>query len=114
MTSSFPFRTRAVIVIMLAAVCWSPLIPPCAAGSAPSKLRDPMQVGAGQLTFAQIRATAANGGVLIEWRTGLEIDNLGFNVYREQRGRREQLNPEIIAGSALISGRGNPQKMVFL
>ena len=108
MSSGFPFRTRPVIAILAAAVFWSPLIPPCAATSARSKLRDAKKVGAAQLALIQVKATAANGGVLIEWRTGLEIDNLGFNVYRERNGRREQLNPGIIAGSAFIGGRENP------
>jgi hypothetical protein len=108
MSSGCPFRIRAVTAILAAAVFWSPLIPTWAATSARSRLRDARQVGAAQLALTQVRATAANGGVLIEWRTGLEIANLGFNVYRERSGRREQLNPGIIAGSALITGRGNP------
>ena len=113
MSSGFPFRTRPVIAILAAAVFWSPLIPPCAATSARSKLRDAKKVGAAQLALIQVKATAANGGVLIEWRTGLEIDNLGFNVYRERNGRRELLNPGIIAGSALIGGRENPPPAGF-
>src|SRR5215813_11902254 len=56
--------------------------------------------------LAQVTATVSEEGVLIEWRTGLEIDNLGFNIYREQNGRREQLNRGIIAGSALMVGQG--------
>src|SRR5258708_385829 len=112
-SSGFTFRARPVIAILAAAVFWSPVIPPCAATSAPSGVRYARQGGAVQLALAQLKATAARGGVLIEWRTGLEIDNLGFNVYRERNGRREQLNPEIIAGSALISGRENPQKDGF-
>jgi hypothetical protein len=113
MSSGCPFRIRAVTAILAAAVFWSPLIPTWAATSGPSRLRDAKQVGAAQLALTQVRATAANGGVLIEWRTGLEFDNLGFNVYRERSGRHEQLNPGIIAGSALIAGRGNPLQAGF-
>ncbi len=51
----------------------------------------------------QAHATASDRGVLIEWRTGFELDNLGFNVYRTSSGQRTQLNPGLIAGSALIS-----------
>ncbi|GEM_PF-1468640 len=43
-------------------------------------------------------------GTLIRWKTGREIDNLGFRVYRETNGQTKQLNKEIIAGSALIAG----------
>src|SRR5580765_7820314 len=113
MSSGCPFRIRAVAAILAASVFWSPLIPTWAATSAPSRLRDARQVGAAQLALTQVRATAANRGVLIEWRTGLELDNLGFNVYRERSGRREQLNPGIIAGSALITGRENPLQAGF-
>jgi hypothetical protein len=45
---------------------------------------------------------------VIEWRTSFELDNLGFNVYRDQGGTRTQVNPAIIAGSALIVGQGTP------
>src|SRR5712692_11641325 len=51
----------------------------------------------------QAHATASDRGVLIEWRTGFEPDNLGFNVYRTSSGQRTQLNPGLIAGSALSS-----------
>jgi hypothetical protein len=46
----------------------------------------------------------AGGSVLVEWHTGLEVDNLGFNVYRETNGKRVRLTPQIIAGSALMAG----------
>jgi uncharacterized repeat protein (TIGR01451 family) len=43
--------------------------------------------------------------VVLQWKTGREVHNLGFNIYREQGGERVQLNPSLIAGSALfISG----------
>ena len=49
-------------------------------------------------------ATSANGGVNLEWRTGFEVNNLGFNVYRQIGGQRVQINPSLIAGSALMVG----------
>lgn len=44
-------------------------------------------------------------GVELRWRTGYEVDNLGFNVYREVNGARVRVNPALIAGSALLAGR---------
>jgi uncharacterized repeat protein (TIGR01451 family) len=41
-------------------------------------------------------------GVLISWKSGGELHNLGFNVYRESAGGRVQVNPSLIAGSALL------------
>ena len=53
-----------------------------------------------------VRATAYDRAVLVEWRTGYEIDNLGFHVYREVGGERVQLTPALIAGSGLLAERG--------
>jgi hypothetical protein len=47
-----------------------------------------------------------DGRVLVSWRTGFEVDNLGFHVYRDQGGQRVQITPSLIAGSALFAGAG--------
>ena len=44
---------------------------------------------------------SSDGRVAIEWQTGYESDNLGFNLYRDSNGKRVKLNPSLIAGSAL-------------
>ena len=49
-------------------------------------------------------ATSFDNGTLIEWRTGLEVSNLGFNLYQEASGKRTLVNPQLIAGSALVAG----------
>ncbi len=54
-------------------------------------------------------ATTTGGEVNLMWRTGGEARNLGFNVYREQNGQRVQLNPSLIAGSALVFHDSLPQ-----
>jgi hypothetical protein len=51
-------------------------------------------------------ATGYDNGAYVEWRTGDEVDNLGFNIYREENGKRVLVNPQIIAGSALLTGSG--------
>jgi hypothetical protein len=45
-------------------------------------------------------------GVFIEWKTGFEVDNLGFNLYREEGGKRLPVNQQVVAGSALVAGSG--------
>ena len=45
-----------------------------------------------------------DGRVLINWKSGHEADNLGFNVYREQHGQRVRITPQLVAGSALVAG----------
>ena len=52
-------------------------------------------------------ATVNNDGIIqLKWQTGLEVDNLGFNIYREEGGQRVRINKHLIAGSALIAGTG--------
>jgi hypothetical protein len=72
----------------------------------PGKNQDLSKTGFARLR--EITATAVAEGVLIEWRTEFELNNLGFKVYRLQDGQRTQLNPSIIPGSALIVGQGRP------
>ena len=40
-------------------------------------------------------------GTVVNWQTGGEKHNLGFNLYREENGARVKVNPSLIAGSAL-------------
>ena len=51
-------------------------------------------------------ATRFDDGVSIRWRTGFEVDNLGFNIYRDENGKRTRVNSQLIAGSALMVGAG--------
>jgi hypothetical protein len=59
-------------------------------------------------TVVATKATANESGVLIEWRTSYELNNVGFFVYREQGGRRVQVNKSIVPGAALMLGDGVP------
>ncbi len=43
-------------------------------------------------------------GVLVQWQTGYETNNLGFHVYREDETGRVRLTPSLVAGSALFAG----------
>src|SRR6185503_5929406 len=56
--------------------------------------------------IVSINATAGADGVLIEWRTDYELNNVGFYLYREQAGGRVRLNNSIVPGSALMIGSG--------
>lgn len=47
-------------------------------------------------------ASQSGNGVLLSWKSGGELRNLGFNVYREVAGQKALLNPSLIAGSALL------------
>jgi hypothetical protein len=55
--------------------------------------------------LASFTATERNGEVLLQWRTGYEARNLGYNLYREQDGQRVAITPSLVAGSALVAGR---------
>jgi hypothetical protein len=54
--------------------------------------------------LGSFEAAQTDISTLLEWETGHEIDNLGFNLYREENGERTKLNSSFIAGSVL-SGR---------
>ena len=55
--------------------------------------------------LASFNAKSSPRGVALDWRTGYEADNLGFNLYRETAGTRVKLNAALIAGSALLTGK---------
>lgn len=50
-------------------------------------------------------ATRNGDEVMLQWQTGYEVRNLGYNIYREQGGKRVAITPSLVAGSALIAGR---------
>jgi hypothetical protein len=52
--------------------------------------------------------SSETGEVLLSWRTGYEVDNLGFHIYREENGELFRVTPELIAGSAFLTGTGTP------
>src|SRR5207249_1908963 len=56
-------------------------------------------------TLYSITATASPQGTLIRWKTSFELDNVGFNIYRERAGQTSRINREIIPGSAFIVGQ---------
>jgi hypothetical protein len=61
------------------------------------------------VTLESFKATRlSDGRTLLEWRTGYEVDNVGFRVYREQNGQRVRITSSLVPGSALIGlvGRG--------
>jgi Peptidase family C25 len=53
-------------------------------------------------------AADPRGNVLLEWKTGYEISNLCFNIYRDSGGKRTRLNSSLIGGSALLAGARTP------
>ncbi|MEK6301734.1 MAG: C25 family cysteine peptidase [Acidobacteriota bacterium] len=56
------------------------------------------------IELASFSAAAYDQGVFIEWKTGFEVDNLGFNIYRDEGGNRALVNKNLVAGSALRDG----------
>ena len=52
-------------------------------------------------------ATSYNNGVLLEWNTGSEVNNLGFRLWRVSGAKRELVNDKLIAGSAFTGGIGS-------
>lgn len=61
-----------------------------------------------KVTLKSFEALQSGSQVQLHWRTGYEVDNLGFSIYREINGREEKLNSSIIAGTAMITGASKP------
>ena len=59
--------------------------------------------GPSAATFRTFSASATKSGVQLRWKTASEVDTLGFNVYREVKGKRVKVNRSLIA-SASIGG----------
>jgi len=53
------------------------------------------------VTMKSFTAQRVGSGTVLNWQTGGEKHNLGFNIYREENGARVKVNPSLIAGSAL-------------
>ncbi len=56
------------------------------------------------IDLVSFTATRFDNGVALEWRTGLEVDNLGFNIHRDDSGKLTLVNQQLLAGSALTVG----------
>ena len=98
------YKFSAANAAMVTVIVWSRLtLAPCASpftiAISPCPL-SPTVVSMDSFTASSYR----DGRSLLEWKTGMEVDNLGFNVYREDGIRRTRLNSQILAGSALLSG----------
>ena len=53
--------------------------------------------------MAGMSARRTETGVVLEWRTGYEVDNLGFHVYRGPDNGRVRLTTSLLAGSGLLA-----------
>lgn len=54
------------------------------------------------ISFSAVRST--DGPTVLTWRTGFEVNNLGFHIYRQVDGNRVRLTRGLIAGSGLTVG----------
>ena len=60
------------------------------------------------MTLTSFTATRLpDGKTRLDWRTGYEVDNVGFRLYREEHGKRVRITSSLVPGTALIGvGRG--------
>ena len=62
--------------------------------------------GPTSIELIEFNAIACETGTLLQWKTGYEVDNIAFNIFREENGKRVRVNQQLIAGSALLVGPG--------
>jgi hypothetical protein len=65
---------------------------------------DPASDNPTLIELASFTATAADGGVRVEWQTVSEVDNAGFNLYRSEAADGEYVK----LNAALIPAQGDP------
>ncbi|HKA22599.1 MAG TPA: C25 family cysteine peptidase [Blastocatellia bacterium] len=56
------------------------------------------------IELIDFEAIACETGTVLQWKTGYEVDNLGFNIFLQENGNRVRINQQLIAGSALLVG----------
>lgn len=54
--------------------------------------------------LSRVTAILTGRGVLLQWRSNFDTNNLGFNIYRLQGDRRTRINKEIVPGSVFEAG----------
>src|SRR5437588_4622814 len=86
-------RRIAIVALIFALFC--SLAPVTSSISVLAQGSDPY-ARIGLAHAADVRVAASPSGVLIEWRTSFELDNLGFNIYRDENGARILVNPSIV------------------
>ncbi len=101
------FSSNSGLARSLAAlsVCLGLVISLCIpAGAARQLARDQKEAANAQtdVKMFSAAATATTSGVTVQWRTILDADNLGFNLYRLKNGTRARANREIIPGSVFV------------
>jgi hypothetical protein len=104
-------RIRAPIALLLSlAIICSPAFPRSAFPTFSFGGEQQVLEGrsSGDTKISSAAAIALNQGVLVNWKTAYEFDNVGFNVYQIDSTKRFKLNREIIAGSVFIVGQGVP------
>lgn len=67
----------------------------------------PSGPGPTAVRLTRFNARSSAEGVRLTWASGYEVNNLGFNLYREKNGQRRRVTPSVVAGSALTVGQGN-------
>ncbi len=71
-----------------------------------------LYMGLANLVNTEVKLVSFSGtryskGALLQWKTGAELNNLGFNLYRDVNGVRTKVNASLIAGSGLSAGQNN-------
>jgi hypothetical protein len=56
------------------------------------------------VTVSSFTAVRARKGVVVRWRTSTEVDELGFNVFRQRGGKRVRLNRRLLPALGAVAG----------
>jgi len=56
------------------------------------------------VTVSSFTAHRSHRGVLLRWSTGTEVNELGFNIYRQQGNRRFRVNRRLLPAFGAVAG----------
>lgn len=59
------------------------------------------QIATPAVEVTAFEAAGTGEGALLRWKTASEINNLGFNIYREEDGKRVLINQQLVTNSVL-------------
>lgn len=106
--SSVRTNLCAAFLLLSCALCALYLSRPASARASLAPQTTTNSITPTAIKIAIFTATSTSGGNVIRWQTSYEVGSLGYNIYRQQAGKRTLVNPTIIAGSAFTTRAGAP------
>lgn len=94
--------TTAILLLVLVSFAFNNVI--VQAQTSYNAKKRPAAQQTAKLSFGEFQASSLDQGNWLRWQTKEELNILGFQIYREENGRRVLVNQQLIPGSAFLVG----------